>query len=117
MSSSEQLNILKQNIECLEKHRQIEILRIINENQSTIINENKNGIYINMTSLTEDTLTELKNFIKYIYFTLICSSGYLICQYFPIFICLYLFKLVISFLKVRYLVDLHSEKYRILSIL
>jgi hypothetical protein len=67
MSSSEQLNILKQNIECLEKHRQIEILRIINENQSTIINENKNGIYINMTSLTEDTLTELKNFIKYIY--------------------------------------------------
>ena len=49
MSSSEQLNILKQNIECLEKHRQIEILRIINENQSTIINENKNGIYINLT--------------------------------------------------------------------
>jgi len=67
MSSSEQLNLLKQNIECLEKPRQIEILRIINENQSTIINENKNGIYINMTSLTEDTLTELKNFIKYIY--------------------------------------------------
>jgi septum formation inhibitor-activating ATPase MinD len=67
MSSSEQLNLLKQNIECLEKPRQIEILRIINESQSTIINENKNGIYINMTSLTEDTLTELKNFIKYIY--------------------------------------------------
>ena len=67
MQSSEQLKLLKQNIEELEKHRQIEILRIINNNQSTVINENKNGIYINMTSLTEDTLTELKNYIKYIY--------------------------------------------------
>lgn len=63
----EQLNILKQNIEHLEKQRQVEILKIIHKNQSAILNENKNGIYINMSSLTNDTLDELKNYMKYIY--------------------------------------------------
>ena len=63
----EQLNILKQNIEYLEKQRQVEILKIIHKNQSSILNENKNGIYINMSSLSNDTLDELKNYMKYIY--------------------------------------------------
>ena len=63
----DQLNILKQNIESMEKSRQIEILRIINNNQSAIINENKNGIYINMSSFQNNTLDEIKNYMKYIY--------------------------------------------------
>jgi|TARA_B100000282_G_C31725801_1_gene488375 hypothetical protein len=63
----EQLNVLKENIEHLEKIRQIEILKIIHKNQSSIVNENKNGIYINMSSLSNETLEELKNYMKYIY--------------------------------------------------
>tara|TARA_A100001388_G_C28325133_1_gene291762 strand:+ start:147 stop:416 length:270 start_codon:yes stop_codon:yes gene_type:complete len=65
--NTEQLDLLKKNIENLEKPRQLEILKIIYKNQSTVLNENKNGIYINMTSLTNDTLNELKDFMKYIY--------------------------------------------------
>ena len=55
-----QLELLKKNIESLEKLQQIEILKIINNTQSNILNENKNGIYINMSSLSENTIDELK---------------------------------------------------------
>lgn len=65
--NTEQLDLLKKNIESLEKPRQLEILKIIYKNQSTVLNENKNGIYINMTSLTNETLDELKDYMKYIY--------------------------------------------------
>ena len=62
-----QLDLLKKNIESLEKLHQIEILKIINKKQSNILNENKNGIYINMSSLDEETVNELKEYMKYIY--------------------------------------------------
>lgn len=65
--NTEQLELLKQNIENLEKPRQLEILKIIYKNQSSILNENKNGIYINMSSLLNETLDELKEYMKYIY--------------------------------------------------
>jgi len=67
IKNTEQLELLKTNIENLEKPRQLEILKIIYKNQSTIINENKNGIYINMSSLTDKTLDSLKEYMKYIY--------------------------------------------------
>lgn len=64
---TKQLDILKKNIELLEKIHQIEILRIINDQQSNVLNENKNGIYINMSSLDDNTLTNLKQYMKHIY--------------------------------------------------
>ena len=65
--NTEQLELLKQNIENLEKPRQLEVLKIIYKKQSSILNENKNGIYINMSSLLNETLDELKEYMKYIY--------------------------------------------------
>lgn len=62
-----QLDILKKNIELLEKIHQIEVLRIINKEQSSILNENKNGIYINMSSLDNNTLDIIKEYMKHIY--------------------------------------------------
>jgi len=62
----EQLQILKQKIEQLEKNRQVEVLRIIHNTQSNIINENKNGIYINMSSLTEQIINNLKTYLTHI---------------------------------------------------
>lgn len=62
-----QLELLKKNIESLEKLHQIEILKIINDKQSNILNENKNGIYINMSSLDEQTINDLKEYMRYIY--------------------------------------------------
>tara|TARA_B100000900_G_C20568554_1_gene712179 strand:+ start:721 stop:1005 length:285 start_codon:yes stop_codon:yes gene_type:complete len=62
----DQLDLLKNKIELLEKNQQIEILRIIHNSQSNIINENKNGIYINMSSLNDNIIEELNNYLKYI---------------------------------------------------
>ena len=62
----EQLDVLKKKIELLEKNQQIEILRIIHNSQSNIINENKNGIYINMSSLNNNIIDEMQNYLTYI---------------------------------------------------
>ena len=62
-----QLELLKKNIESLEKIHQIEVLRIINKKQSNVLNENKNGIYINMSSLDNETVYEIKEYMKHIY--------------------------------------------------
>ena len=62
-----QLELLKRNIESLEKIHQIEVLRIINKKQSNVLNENKNGIYINMSSLDNETVYEIKEYMKHIY--------------------------------------------------
>tara|TARA_B100001564_G_C20463275_1_gene589055 strand:- start:433 stop:705 length:273 start_codon:yes stop_codon:yes gene_type:complete len=62
-----QLELLKKNIELLEKIHQIEVLRIVHKEQSNILNENKNGIYINMSSLDNNTLTLIKEYMKHIY--------------------------------------------------
>ena len=66
-NTTEELELLKKGIEQLEKPRQIEILRIIHKKQSNILNENKNGIYINMSSIDEEIIEELKQYMKYIY--------------------------------------------------
>ena len=62
----DQLDILKKTIEVLEKAQQIEILRIIHNAQSNIINENKNGVFINMSSLSDDIIDEMQNYLTYI---------------------------------------------------
>ena len=60
------LDTIKTKIESLDKSHQIEVLRIIKRNPAITLNENKSGIYINLTFLAEDTLTELCEFIRYI---------------------------------------------------
>ena len=62
----ENLDNLKKKIEQLDKQQQIEILRIIHNSQSNIINENKNGIYINMSSLNDNIIEQLEKYLKYI---------------------------------------------------
>jgi hypothetical protein len=59
------LEKMKSIIEELPKHHQIEILKII-KNSSSTINENKSGIYINMSFLPENTIQELIRYIKYV---------------------------------------------------
>jgi len=64
-----QLNLLeeiKTTIEKMNKIHHIEILKIIKKNPVVIINENKSGVYINLTVLPESTLTEMQNYIHYI---------------------------------------------------
>ena len=59
------LEKMKTIIEEMPKHHQIEILKII-KNSSSTINENKSGIYINMSFLQENTIQEINCYIKYV---------------------------------------------------
>ena len=60
------LNCLKESIEELSKFHQVEILKILKSDDSITINENKNGILINMTSLKDSTITQLEDYLKYV---------------------------------------------------
>jgi hypothetical protein len=59
------LETIKKTIEQWPKHHQIEVLKII-KNSSSTINENKSGIYINMSFLSETTISEIQMYIKYV---------------------------------------------------
>ena len=55
MSSVEQLASIKQTIEGFTKDQQLQILKILKENNVSL-NENSNGTFINMTALSEDII-------------------------------------------------------------
>jgi hypothetical protein len=60
------LNKLRESIEGMEKFNQVEILRILTSHQSVTINENKNGIHINLSDLDNNVLQDLENYVKYV---------------------------------------------------
>lgn len=64
--SSERINNIKNEIEKMEIYYQIQILKIFNEYKNIKINENKSGIFINLSLLQSDILCELENFISYV---------------------------------------------------
>jgi len=64
--SFSELEYIRQLIENMNKHNQVEILKIIYESNQKSINENKYGIHINMTELSNEIIENLKKFIKYV---------------------------------------------------
>ena len=60
------LNCLKERIEELTKFHQVEILKILKSDESITINENKNGIFINMTNIKDFAITQLEDYLKYV---------------------------------------------------
>ena len=60
------LNMLKERIEALSMFHQIEILKILKKGDTCTLNENKNGVFINLTNVTTDVLTKLTNYLKYV---------------------------------------------------
>jgi hypothetical protein len=60
------LDNMKTVIESWNKNHQVEILKIIKNTSNTVINENKSGIYINMTFLPENTIDEIRKYILYV---------------------------------------------------
>lgn len=59
------LMALKDGIENMPVVHQIEILRILH-NKQTQINENKNGVFVNISKLNDATLRELEEYMKYV---------------------------------------------------
>jgi predicted mannosyl-3-phosphoglycerate phosphatase (HAD superfamily) len=60
------LEIIKCSIDKMNKIQHIEILKILKCNKAIKINENRNGIYINLSFLPKETILELNKYITYI---------------------------------------------------
>ena len=61
----EMLIKMKNSIEIMDKNNQIEVLRLLHKNK-TVLNENKNGIHINLTELNDEILLNIYNFVEYL---------------------------------------------------
>lgn len=64
MEKVEKLNKLKNQIETLDKHHQVEILKILSKNLCKL-NENKSGVYVNMTFLDDKIIEEIEDYLRY----------------------------------------------------
>jgi hypothetical protein len=60
-----QLKQLKDRIECLNQHHQIEILKIVTQNK-VAYTENKNGSFVNLTNLDDAVVSKLVAYLNYV---------------------------------------------------
>ena len=60
------LEILKTKIEEMSKPNQLEIFNILKRNTGIKINENKSGVFINLSLLPSETIDEITNYLNYI---------------------------------------------------
>ena len=60
------LENIKTRIEQMNKDHQIEILKILNQFPSVKLNENKSGIFVNLSFLPEDALASIKKYLDYV---------------------------------------------------
>lgn len=60
------VNGIRETIESMSKFNQIEVLRILTKHKDVIINENKYGIHINLSELSDDVIDELLVYISYV---------------------------------------------------
>jgi hypothetical protein len=58
------LETMKKKIESMNKFHQVEILKILSKNLCKI-NENKSGVYINLSFLSQQTIQQLNEYINY----------------------------------------------------
>jgi len=63
--SPQELQLLCTNIEALSKINQVEILRIFSKNE-LVLNENKYGVHINMTDVSDKVIYEVQSFLEYV---------------------------------------------------
>ena len=66
MEKTVELETIKSRIEKLEKEQQLEILKILNTNPDVKLNENKSGVYINLSYLQPDIVSKLKAYLDYV---------------------------------------------------
>ena len=61
----DKLKCIRDKIENLHKNNQIDILRLHVKND-VFINENKNGVFINLTDLSNDIISDMEKYIDYV---------------------------------------------------
>jgi hypothetical protein len=66
MDNTIKLEQLKTTIEKLSKDHQLEMLKILNSCPDIKLNENKSGVYVNLSFLPETTIKKLLVYLEYI---------------------------------------------------
>lgn len=61
----DKLKCIRDKIENLDKNNHIDILRLLVKND-VFINENKNGVFINLTDLSNDIISDMEKYIDYV---------------------------------------------------
>lgn len=64
LQSIDNLESMKRKIESMNKFHQVEILKILSKNLCKI-NENKSGVYINLSFLPKEAINQLNEYIDY----------------------------------------------------
>ena len=62
---SSELSKLSKSIECLEKIHHIEIAKIFKTN-NVYLNENNNGIFVNLNKISKEVYTEIYNYVEFV---------------------------------------------------
>jgi len=62
-----ELDKIKIKIEGMTKHHHIEILKILKKTPSIKLNENKSGVFVNLSFLSQSTIQEIVKYIDYIF--------------------------------------------------
>lgn len=60
------LENIKNSIEELDKPHHLEILKILKKNSKIKLNENKSGVYVNLSFLSKDSIEDIEYFLKYV---------------------------------------------------
>ena len=61
-----ELTQMRDYIEKMTRLTQIEVLRILNGHDDVTINENRYGIHVNLSDLSEDVIEKLVSFVSYV---------------------------------------------------
>jgi hypothetical protein len=64
--SNEELNYIRESIERMSRFNQIEVLRILKKGKEVNLWENKYGVHINLSEISNDLILELKSYISYV---------------------------------------------------
>jgi len=60
-----ELKQLKEQIEKMDKSNQIDILKILRDSNKVILNENKSGVYVNLTYCPQNIIDEIIQYLDY----------------------------------------------------
>ena len=64
--TNESLSAIKDKIERMSKNNQIEVLKILKRYQNIKLNENKSGIFVNLSFLSKEILEEIDMYVNYV---------------------------------------------------
>jgi len=64
--TNDSLSLMKDKIERMPKNNQIEVLKILKKYQGIKLNENKSGVFVNLSFLSNETLDEINKYVCYV---------------------------------------------------